>query len=247
MLEFHTQGGFYYKTRVPIHGRDMAYDASACELYICGAGNSVHRLSLQEGRFMIPLRTGGRPECSSGGAGDGVSGEYVVQACAFNMEHRLFTCATNEGIVECWDPRMHTRAALFDCAAPILAYSRTHNFPLPSTWGAFTSGRASMRPPNPVPSSGTLDATNPNRNRQSIPIAGNSSAISSVNLLFASGQDAEFGGIEGRTADSDQLPWGITALAYRDALNFAVGMQSGVMGLFDLRPFNSKSRFQRPI
>ena len=35
-LEFHTQFGRYYRTRIPKYGRDMAYHTANCDLYVVG-------------------------------------------------------------------------------------------------------------------------------------------------------------------------------------------------------------------
>ncbi len=54
-VEFHTQFGLHYKTRIPRFGRDMKYHASSCDLLVGGAGNEVYRLNLDQGRFLNPL------------------------------------------------------------------------------------------------------------------------------------------------------------------------------------------------
>ncbi|OWK10211.1 NOL10 [Cervus elaphus hippelaphus] len=50
-IEFHSQSGFYYKTRIPKFGRDFSYHYPSCDLYFVGARennvcdiNSVHGL-----------------------------------------------------------------------------------------------------------------------------------------------------------------------------------------------------------
>lgn len=36
-VEFHSQGGHYYKTRIPKFGRDFSYHYPSCDLYFVGA------------------------------------------------------------------------------------------------------------------------------------------------------------------------------------------------------------------
>ena len=33
-IEFHSQYGRYYRTRIPKYGRDLAYHAASCDLYV---------------------------------------------------------------------------------------------------------------------------------------------------------------------------------------------------------------------
>ena len=37
-VEFHTQSGRHYRTRIPKYGRDLAYHSASCDLYFVGAG-----------------------------------------------------------------------------------------------------------------------------------------------------------------------------------------------------------------
>lgn len=36
-VEFHSQHGHYYKTRIPKFGRDISYHYPSCDLYFVGA------------------------------------------------------------------------------------------------------------------------------------------------------------------------------------------------------------------
>jgi ribosome biogenesis protein ENP2 len=92
-LELHAQYGFYYRTRVPRFGRDLAYHYPSCDLYVVGASPEIYRLNLDQGRFMAPLQT----TASS------------CNVCEINPHHQLLTVGTEEGGVECWDPRSNTR------------------------------------------------------------------------------------------------------------------------------------------
>lgn len=99
-LEFHTQFGRYYRTRIPKYGRDMAYHTANCDLYVVGISPEIYRLNLEQGRFLNPLQTNARE----------------VNCCEFNPIHNLFACGTSEGHVECFDPRARTRVGLLDTA-----------------------------------------------------------------------------------------------------------------------------------
>nr|XP_058934358.1 nucleolar protein 10 isoform X2 [Kogia breviceps] len=99
-IEFHSQSGFYYKTRIPKFGRDFSYHYPSCDLYFVGASSEVYRLNLEQGRFLNPLQTDA--------AGNNV--------CDVNSVHGLFAAGTIEGRVECWDPRTRGRVGLLDCA-----------------------------------------------------------------------------------------------------------------------------------
>uniref|UniRef100_A0A4W5PL36 Nucleolar protein 10 n=1 Tax=Hucho hucho TaxID=62062 RepID=A0A4W5PL36_9TELE len=56
-VEFHSQHGHYYKTRIPKFGRDFAYHYPSCDLYFVGASSEIFRLNLEQGRFLNSLQT----------------------------------------------------------------------------------------------------------------------------------------------------------------------------------------------
>ncbi|EAX00954.1 nucleolar protein 10, isoform CRA_b [Homo sapiens] len=62
-IEFHSQSGFYYKTRIPKFGRDFSYHYPSCDLYFVGASSEVYRLNLEQGRYLNPLQTDAAVEC----------------------------------------------------------------------------------------------------------------------------------------------------------------------------------------
>ncbi|XP_061699847.1 nucleolar protein 10 [Syngnathoides biaculeatus] len=99
-VEFHSQHGHYYKTRIPKFGRDFSYHYPSCDLYFVGSSSEIYRLNLEQGRFLNSLQT------------DAV--EHNV--CDINPVHHLFASGTAEGRVECWDPRVRKRVGLLDCA-----------------------------------------------------------------------------------------------------------------------------------
>uniref|UniRef100_H2T0M2 Nucleolar protein 10 n=1 Tax=Takifugu rubripes TaxID=31033 RepID=H2T0M2_TAKRU len=102
-VEFHSQQGHYYKTRIPKFGRDFSYHAPSCDLYFVGTSSEVFRLNLEQGRFLNSLQT------------DAVENNV----CDINPVHYLFATGTSEGRVECWDPRDRNRVGVLDCALNI--------------------------------------------------------------------------------------------------------------------------------
>uniref|UniRef100_A0AAX7TJF6 Nucleolar protein 10 n=1 Tax=Astatotilapia calliptera TaxID=8154 RepID=A0AAX7TJF6_ASTCA len=99
-VEFHSQHGHYYKTRIPKFGRDFSYHYPSCDLYFVGASSEVFRLNLEQGRFLNSLQT------------DAVENNV----CDINPIHHLFATGSSEGRVECWDPRVRNRVGKLDCA-----------------------------------------------------------------------------------------------------------------------------------
>uniref|UniRef100_A0A665V4P2 Nucleolar protein 10 n=1 Tax=Echeneis naucrates TaxID=173247 RepID=A0A665V4P2_ECHNA len=103
-VEFHSQHGHYYKTRIPKFGRDFSYHYPSCDLYFVGTSSEVFRLNLEQGRFLSSLQT------------DAIENNV----CDINPVHHLFATGTSEGRVECWDPRVRNRVGLLDCALSTL-------------------------------------------------------------------------------------------------------------------------------
>ncbi|XP_076834561.1 nucleolar protein 10 [Brachyhypopomus gauderio] len=99
-VEFHSQHGFYYKTRIPKFGRDFSYHNPSCDLYFVGASSEIYRLNLEQGRFLNSLQTDATE----------------INVCDINPVHHLLAAGTVEGKVECWDPRTRARVATLDCA-----------------------------------------------------------------------------------------------------------------------------------
>ncbi|WAR24779.1 NOL10-like protein, partial [Mya arenaria] len=95
-IEFHSQYGRYYRTRIPKYGRDLAYHSASCDLYVASVSPEVYRINLEQGRFLNPLTTSGKE----------------VKCCEFNDQHHLLACGTSEGHVECFDPRVPAITAL---------------------------------------------------------------------------------------------------------------------------------------
>ncbi|XP_066554505.1 nucleolar protein 10 [Amia ocellicauda] len=99
-VEFHSQNGYYYKTRIPKFGRAFSYHYPSCDLYFVGASSEVFRLNLEQGRFLNSLQTDAAEN----------------NVCDINPVHHLFAAGSAEGKVECWDPRARKRAGILDCA-----------------------------------------------------------------------------------------------------------------------------------
>nr|XP_033795185.1 nucleolar protein 10 isoform X2 [Geotrypetes seraphini] len=99
-VEFHSQHGRYYRTRMPKFGRDFSYHYPSCDLYFIGASSEVYRLNLEQGRFLNSLQTDASEN----------------NVCDINQAHYLFATGTKEGKIECWDPRTRNRVGMLDCA-----------------------------------------------------------------------------------------------------------------------------------
>uniref|UniRef100_A0A673CHV8 Nucleolar protein 10 n=1 Tax=Sphaeramia orbicularis TaxID=375764 RepID=A0A673CHV8_9TELE len=87
-VEFHSQHGHYYKTRIPKFGRDFSYHYPSCDLYFVGTSSEVYRLNLEQG----------------------------LLSCVLPEEVSSDFSGRTSGRVECWDPRVRTRVGLLDCA-----------------------------------------------------------------------------------------------------------------------------------
>lgn len=102
-VELHTQGGFYYRTRIPRFGRAIAYHFPSCDALIGASGPEVYRLNLDQGRFLNPL-------VLEGEGGEEVSG---VNAIDINPAHQLLAFGVEgNGSVEFWDPRSRARVGI---------------------------------------------------------------------------------------------------------------------------------------
>ncbi|RIA96483.1 WD40-repeat-containing domain protein [Glomus cerebriforme] len=108
-IEFHTQGGIYYKTRIPKFGRDLVYHYPSCDLLLGASSHEVYRLNLSQGRFLNSFST------------DSTTG---VNVTIINPAHQLFGFGTENGTIELWDPRSRSRIGLL---APQLPSSSANN------------------------------------------------------------------------------------------------------------------------
>jgi ribosome biogenesis protein ENP2 len=88
-LNFHAPYGTHYSVRVPKFGRDLAYNVHNCDLYVCGSGDEIYRLNLEQGQFKEPFRLGF----------EGCNKIYI------NPMHQLIGCGGVNATCEFWDPR----------------------------------------------------------------------------------------------------------------------------------------------
>ncbi|TPX38892.1 hypothetical protein SeMB42_g06555 [Synchytrium endobioticum] len=93
-LEFHTQFGLHYKTRVPKFGRDLAFHYPTAELLIGGACPDIWRLNLDQGRFLNPLTT----NCSN------------INTVAVSSAHNLTAFGGDDGKIEFWATTQSTKS-----------------------------------------------------------------------------------------------------------------------------------------
>ncbi|CAG8553653.1 6771_t:CDS:10 [Funneliformis caledonium] len=107
-IEFHTQGGIYYKIRVPKFGRDLVYHYPSCDLLVGASSHEVYRLNLSQGRFLNSFST------------DSTMG---VNVTIINPAHQLFGFGTEDGTIELWDPRSRSRIGLLAPQLPLSASS----------------------------------------------------------------------------------------------------------------------------
>ncbi|KAG0318172.1 hypothetical protein BG000_004319, partial [Podila horticola] len=106
-IEFHSQGGVHYKTRIPKFGRSLTYHYSSCDLLVTGSSNEVYRLNLEQGRFLNSLVTD-----VDGSSGSGVNCGEI------NPAHLLYGCGTDSGTVEFWDLRVRGRVGILAPSLP---------------------------------------------------------------------------------------------------------------------------------
>lgn len=121
-LEFHTQGGCHYQTRLPRYGRDLVYDRASTEALIPAVGvnadglGEVYRLNLEIGRYMKPyqIEVGGDDLTTSGGGAlqGGINTGSVNCAAIAEESHNLMAFGTSIGTVEFWDSRSKARVGI---------------------------------------------------------------------------------------------------------------------------------------
>lgn len=106
-IEFHSQGGVHYKTRIPKFGRSLTYHYPSCDLLVTGSSNEIYRLNLEQGRFLNSLVTD-----VDGSSGSGVNCGEI------NPAHLLYGCGTDSGTVEFWDLRVRGRVGILAPSLP---------------------------------------------------------------------------------------------------------------------------------
>lgn len=85
-IDFHAQYGAHYKTRIPHYPRDLEYNPICANLCISASANEIYRLSLEEGKFLIPFHT-----------------DSFINSMHFNDKLNVLVCGGDE--VEIWDFR----------------------------------------------------------------------------------------------------------------------------------------------
>jgi ribosome biogenesis protein ENP2 len=56
-IDFHAQYGAHYRTRIPHYPRDLEYSPHNATLCVSASSNEVYRISLEEGKFLVPIHT----------------------------------------------------------------------------------------------------------------------------------------------------------------------------------------------
>eukprot|EP00871_Galdieria_phlegrea_P005591 jgi/Galph1/6032/GphlegSOOS_G4659.1 len=101
-LEFHSQYGTYYRTRIPKTGRDLMIDRHSADLHIVTSGPEVYRLNLDRGQFMAPWETA----LTEG-----------INVCGMNPVFSMMAYGGEDGFLEMWDPRYHKKAGFLNVAS----------------------------------------------------------------------------------------------------------------------------------
>lgn len=111
-LDFHSQFGSHYKTRVPSCGRDLMVHRGTAEIFVCGQGSEVWRFNLDQGRFLAPLNT--RAGVDAG-----------VNVCGISPVNSLLAFGGETGVLDVFDPRIighkQTPAGTLNVAASLFS------------------------------------------------------------------------------------------------------------------------------
>ncbi|KAI8850759.1 WD40-repeat-containing domain protein [Chytridium lagenaria] len=99
-IEFHTQFGMHYRTRIPKFGRGLSYHSPSCDLFVVGSSSEIYRLNLEQGRFLSPF-TSTSPE---------------LNTITLNPAHNLIAVGGDDGNLELWHPLNRERLARLDIA-----------------------------------------------------------------------------------------------------------------------------------
>lgn len=128
-FEFHGRAGVYYKTRMPIFGRDMAYHYPTCDLIAVGNSNLIYRLNLEQGRFLRPLN-GSSP---------------AINVCSLSPANGILAVGGNDGVLECWDPRDRAHLATMKIETRFMEAPSIFDTPSEHSTSSPTSGITAMR------------------------------------------------------------------------------------------------------
>lgn len=102
VLEFHTKHGIHYKTRMPKHARQLAFDSDSCDLFAVGSSSQAFRLNLEQGRFLTSFETA----------------MPAINTVDVNPVHSLVALGGEGGIVEAWDGRDRRKCGSIALALP---------------------------------------------------------------------------------------------------------------------------------
>ncbi|KAJ3084993.1 Nucleolar protein 10, partial [Physocladia obscura] len=105
-VEFHSQYGMHYKTRIPKFGRDLAYCHPTCDTFFCGSSSEIYRLNLDQGRFLTPFATSGPAH----------------NTIKINQAHGLIGIGGEDGNIEFWHPTNRKNLARLDVAKHLVNY-----------------------------------------------------------------------------------------------------------------------------
>eukprot|EP01119_Soliformovum_irregulare_P023687 TRINITY_DN8323_c0_g1_i1.p1 TRINITY_DN8323_c0_g1~~TRINITY_DN8323_c0_g1_i1.p1 ORF type:complete len:560 (-),score=139.40 TRINITY_DN8323_c0_g1_i1:282-1961(-) len=105
-IDFMSSNGVFHNIQIPRTGRGLCYDRENCDLLSWGACGDVWRINLEQGRFLSSIET----ELDN------------INCGAINPLHQLMTFGGENGVVQCFDPRIRTSLATKD----IRAYLTSH-------------------------------------------------------------------------------------------------------------------------
>ena len=108
VVEFHSSGGIYYKTRVPRICWDMVYESRNCDLLMVGSSSEIYRLNLEQGRFLQSYQ----------------SASTSINVVARNATFPLLATGSVNGLVEVWDSRTKKRPGMLAVNPFLSDYSR---------------------------------------------------------------------------------------------------------------------------
>ena len=112
-IQLHAAFGSYHTVRVPKPARKMCYAPSAAELCVCGVGENIWRLNLEQGRFLAPFQSRIRDIDRGEDPSD-----FAFNTGAVSSVHGLLCYGTDNGMIECFDPRTRLSAAVLKIVAP---------------------------------------------------------------------------------------------------------------------------------
>jgi len=90
-LEFHTKGGFHYKTKILTQGVNLLFHSKTNVVYIPSSKDEIFKLDLKEGKFLNSLK----------------NSSFYGNTCGKNsFSENILAFGNSGGIVNFWDPRI---------------------------------------------------------------------------------------------------------------------------------------------